>query len=154
MGVEFDLNDRSALKKEKPARVGDDDSRLGPSSLQTFDGEDLGIAERVQRQQQQQRDFVIQAGTLLKPALTPLALQQAQEKQRRKEYEEELERLRVLREREVALRLRELELETEKARRLANTEARDFNRAMVCVQMLAQRTSPFNPLIILIALRR
>jgi len=38
---EFDLNDPDALKKDRPAREGDDDPRLGPASLQKFDGEDL-----------------------------------------------------------------------------------------------------------------
>ena len=38
---EFDLYDPDALKKDKPARVHDDDPRCGISSLQKFDGEDL-----------------------------------------------------------------------------------------------------------------
>ena len=35
---EFDLYDPDYLKKDKPARVGDDDPRCGISSLQKFDG--------------------------------------------------------------------------------------------------------------------
>lgn len=38
---EWDLYDPDALKKDKPARVHDDDPRCGTSSLQKFDGEDL-----------------------------------------------------------------------------------------------------------------
>lgn len=38
---EWDLYDPDALKKDKPARVHDDDPRCGISSLQKFDGEDL-----------------------------------------------------------------------------------------------------------------
>lgn len=34
------------LWKDQPARVGDDDERLGPSSLQRFQGEDLEVAAR------------------------------------------------------------------------------------------------------------
>lgn len=47
---EFDLNDPLALKKDKPARIGDNDSRCGVSSLQMFDGEDLGMPQRVAQQ--------------------------------------------------------------------------------------------------------
>ena len=35
---EFDLYDPDYLKKDKPARVSDDDPRCGISSLQKFDG--------------------------------------------------------------------------------------------------------------------
>ena len=35
---EFDLYDPDYLKKDKPARVSDDDPRCGISSLQRFDG--------------------------------------------------------------------------------------------------------------------
>ena len=38
---EWDLYDPDYLKKDKPARVHDDDPRCGISSLQKFDGEDL-----------------------------------------------------------------------------------------------------------------
>lgn len=38
---EWDLYDPDALKKDKPARVHDDDPRCGISSIQKFDGEDL-----------------------------------------------------------------------------------------------------------------
>jgi len=48
---EFDLNDPLALKKDKPARIGDNDPRCGVSSLQMFEGEDLGMAERVKQQE-------------------------------------------------------------------------------------------------------
>lgn len=43
---EFDLNDPEGLRKDRPAREGDDDPRCGPASLQKFDGEDLQKAER------------------------------------------------------------------------------------------------------------
>lgn len=35
---EFDLYDPDYLKKDKPARVSDDDPRCGISSIQKFDG--------------------------------------------------------------------------------------------------------------------
>lgn len=48
-GREWDLNDPDTLKKDRPAREGDDDPRCGPSSMQMFDGEDLHKAEREAR---------------------------------------------------------------------------------------------------------
>lgn len=52
---EFDLNDPDALKKDKPARVSDDDPRCGVSSLQKFVGEDLNGKARQKLQQEQAR---------------------------------------------------------------------------------------------------
>lgn len=43
---EWDLNRPDGLRLDQPARVGDDDPRCGPSSLQRFDGEDLSAGER------------------------------------------------------------------------------------------------------------
>jgi len=47
---EFDLNDPLEKRKGMPARVGDDDARCGPSSLQKFSGEDLMKDERIRQQ--------------------------------------------------------------------------------------------------------
>lgn len=47
---EFDLNDPRSLMKDRPARVGDNDPRCGVSSLQLFEGEDLGKQQRVKQQ--------------------------------------------------------------------------------------------------------
>ncbi|XP_077148490.1 RIB43A-like with coiled-coils protein 2 [Ranitomeya variabilis] len=47
---EYDLYDPDALKKERPARVSDDDPRCGAAGLQTFAGEDLGQKKRRQMQ--------------------------------------------------------------------------------------------------------
>merc|ERR1719487_2900313 len=46
----FDINDPLAKRKGIPARVGDDDTRCGPSSMQRFSGEDLMKDERVRQQ--------------------------------------------------------------------------------------------------------
>ncbi|XP_028400713.1 RIB43A-like with coiled-coils protein 2 [Dendronephthya gigantea] len=54
---EFDLNDPDQLKNDKPARISDDDPRLGISSLQKFSGEDLNSKERKQLQQEQVREW-------------------------------------------------------------------------------------------------
>jgi len=58
---EFDLNDKDSLKKELPARVGDNDPRLGPASLQIFSGEDLNKVERVKKQKAQMRSWIAES---------------------------------------------------------------------------------------------
>ncbi|XP_072422614.1 RIB43A-like with coiled-coils protein 1 isoform X2 [Chiloscyllium punctatum] len=55
---EFDLWDPQQLKKDKPARVSDDDPRCGPSSLQKFEGEDLNERARRKLQQQETRKWL------------------------------------------------------------------------------------------------
>jgi len=57
---EWILSDPKALQREAPTRMGDDDPRLGLSSLQIFAGEDLKKAERVKAQQAQQRNWIEQ----------------------------------------------------------------------------------------------
>lgn len=41
---EWDLNRPDALQLEAPARLGDEDPRCGPASLQKFSGEDLTVS--------------------------------------------------------------------------------------------------------------
>ncbi len=52
---EWDLNDPESKKKDKAARVSDDDPRCGVSSIQKFLGEDLNEKERKKLQQEQLR---------------------------------------------------------------------------------------------------
>lgn len=52
---EWDLNDPDALKKDKPARISDDDPRCGVSSLQKLVGEDLNEKARKKLQEEQMR---------------------------------------------------------------------------------------------------
>lgn len=54
---EYDLYDPNALRREQPARVSDDDARLGASSLQKFHGEDLSHSHRVKMQQHELRQW-------------------------------------------------------------------------------------------------
>ncbi len=56
----WDLNDPKRIPKTLPARIGDDDPRLGPCSAQVFAGEDLLFAERKALQQAQNRAWVKQ----------------------------------------------------------------------------------------------
>lgn len=52
---EYDLNDPEALKKSLPARTEDNDPRIGVSSLQRFEGEDLAKDKRSGLQKEQVR---------------------------------------------------------------------------------------------------
>eukprot|EP00238_Polyblepharides_amylifera_P007307 CAMPEP_0196584208 /NCGR_PEP_ID=MMETSP1081-20130531/46189_1 /TAXON_ID=36882 /ORGANISM="Pyramimonas amylifera, Strain CCMP720" /LENGTH=361 /DNA_ID=CAMNT_0041905341 /DNA_START=71 /DNA_END=1156 /DNA_ORIENTATION=- len=56
-GLEWDLNDPDSLKKAIPARMGDEDPRLGISSVQQFGGEDLQAGERKKLQMDQQKSW-------------------------------------------------------------------------------------------------
>ncbi|XP_077327736.1 RIB43A-like with coiled-coils protein 2 isoform X1 [Lithobates pipiens] len=55
---EYDLYDPDALKKERPARVGDHDPRCGPASLQKLAGEDLSEKERRKLQTELSRKWL------------------------------------------------------------------------------------------------
>lgn len=52
---EYDLSDPNATRNSLPARVGDADARIGVSSAQVFEGEDLRAGERRRVQAAQQR---------------------------------------------------------------------------------------------------
>eukprot|EP00842_Homolaphlyctis_polyrhiza_P004850 jgi/Hompol1/5366/HPOL_004368-RA len=52
---DFDLYDPEALLKDLPARTNDDDPRIGVSSLQRFEGEDLAQGDRIKLQKDQMR---------------------------------------------------------------------------------------------------
>ncbi|GET86587.1 flagellar protofilament ribbon protein-like protein [Leishmania tarentolae] len=115
MAREWDLNDPEARRKELPARVGDDDPRNGPSSLQKFEGEDLDYAARKAAQQRQQRQW---------------AQQQVNEKLAKKWMEQERDRAFDDRNEEVNYRLYEVEQKVAEQRRLMEKNGADFNRAL------------------------
>ncbi|TPX36129.1 hypothetical protein SmJEL517_g01472 [Synchytrium microbalum] len=60
MRREYDLNDPQSLRKDRPARIADNDPRLGASSLQKFEGEDLTAQLRFKEQKQQMKTWVAQ----------------------------------------------------------------------------------------------
>ncbi|NXC38131.1 RIBC2 protein, partial [Penelope pileata] len=66
---EFDLSDPEALKKDRPARLSDNDPRCTVSSLQMFMGEDLNYAQRVKFQKEQLREWSLQQQRDYKNAL-------------------------------------------------------------------------------------
>ncbi|XP_018561573.1 RIB43A-like with coiled-coils protein 2 [Anoplophora glabripennis] len=57
---EFDLNDPNYIKKQLPARLHDDDPRLGLSSAQKFEGEDKQGEERAKIQRDEFRAWLDQ----------------------------------------------------------------------------------------------
>ncbi|RZB77478.1 RIB43A-like with coiled-coils protein 2 [Asbolus verrucosus] len=57
---EFDLNDPNQRKKEVPVRTSDNDPRIGPSSAQKFEGEDLQSLDRAKMQQDQMKAWLDQ----------------------------------------------------------------------------------------------
>lgn len=62
---EYDLSHPDLLKQETPARVGDNDPRLGLASMQTFRGEDLGAGERKKMQCAQQSSWCVYSNVLV-----------------------------------------------------------------------------------------
>ncbi|XP_015123425.1 RIB43A-like with coiled-coils protein 2 [Diachasma alloeum] len=57
---EFDLYDPDQLRKSLPARVDDDDPRIGLASAQKFEGEDPNQAERLKLQKEQMQAWLMQ----------------------------------------------------------------------------------------------
>ncbi|XP_074725626.1 RIB43A-like with coiled-coils protein 2 [Strix uralensis] len=57
---EFDLSDPEALKKDRPARLSDDDPQCTVSGLQKFMGEDLNYNQRMKFQKEQLREWSLQ----------------------------------------------------------------------------------------------
>uniref|UniRef100_A0A663M799 RIB43A domain with coiled-coils 2 n=1 Tax=Athene cunicularia TaxID=194338 RepID=A0A663M799_ATHCN len=57
---EFDLSDPEALKKDRPARLSDNDPRCTVSGLQKFMGEDLNYNQRMKFQKEQLREWSLQ----------------------------------------------------------------------------------------------
>lgn len=54
---DYDLNDPKARFNDTPARVGDYDPRMSVSGMQSFHGEDLSYAHRVQKQREEIRQW-------------------------------------------------------------------------------------------------
>ncbi|NXW78250.1 RIBC2 protein, partial [Hirundo rustica] len=72
---EFDLNDPQALKKDRPARVSDDDPRCTISGMQKFMGEDLNYDQRMKFQKEQLREWSLQQQKDMKNALADQKLE-------------------------------------------------------------------------------
>lgn len=112
---EFDLYDPDYLKKDKPARVSDDDPRCGISSLQKFDGEDLNNKARNNYQAEQLREW---------------ALEQQRERDQAQKNQEKADRLYELKMRELDQRAMDLAQAEEECRRNINLAQADYNKAL------------------------
>ncbi|KAF5398829.1 RIB43A domain with coiled coils 1 [Paragonimus heterotremus] len=112
---EFDLYDPEALKKDRPARVSDDDPRCGVSSIQKFEGEDLNSQARNQYQREQMQNWFER---------------QIEERKRAEAAQKEAERLNGLKRRELDQRACELAKAEEECRRAINVAVQRFNAAL------------------------
>ncbi|XP_050412999.1 RIB43A-like with coiled-coils protein 2 [Patella vulgata] len=112
---EFDLYDPDALKKDKPARVHDDDPRCGISSLQKFEGEDLNNPARIKLQQEQKKHWLEQ---------------QKRELEQAKRNQDMADKLYQLKQKELDQRAMELQEAEEQCRRAINMATTDYNKAL------------------------
>ncbi|XP_013411666.1 RIB43A-like with coiled-coils protein 2 [Lingula anatina] len=121
---EWDLYDPDSLKKDKPARVSDDDPRCGISGLQKFDGEDLNNKARTKYQQEQLREW---------------SERQKKEREQAEENQRKADRLYELKMRELDERAMELQKAEEACRRAINHAQKDFNHALAAEQAEKRR---------------
>eukprot|EP00761_Pharyngomonas_kirbyi_P013162 gb/GECH01013189.1/.p1 GENE.gb/GECH01013189.1/~~gb/GECH01013189.1/.p1 ORF type:complete len:378 (+),score=163.47 gb/GECH01013189.1/:1-1134(+) len=110
---EFDLNDPDAFKKELPARISDDDPRLGPSTVQKLEGEDLSMNERSVAQQRQ---------------LSRWLRQQNRERKNREMQEQQEDRLLDEKQQEMDRKAYEMEQAVQKRRRNNEKADAQFNQ--------------------------
>ena len=121
---EFDLYDPDGLKKDKPARVTDDDPRCGIASLQKFDGEDLNNKARTKFQQEQLREW---------------SEAQQREKGQAKINQEKADLLYELKMKELDQRACELDGAEKACRQAINVATKDYNLALVsCLKKLSE----------------
>ncbi|KAH3820230.1 RIB43A-like with coiled-coils protein 2 [Dreissena polymorpha] len=112
---EFDLFDPDYLKKDKPARVSDDDPRCGISSIQKFEGEDLNSKARNKYQQEQLREW---------------SIEQQRERDQARRNQQQADHLYELKMRELDQRAMELQSAEEECRRNINLATTDYNNAL------------------------
>ncbi|NXP87829.1 RIBC2 protein, partial [Passerina amoena] len=113
---EFDLNDPQALKKDRPARVSDDDPRCTISGMQKFMGEDLNHDQRMKFQKEQIREWSLQQQKDLKNALADQKL-----------ADDLYDKFRI----ELDRRIMEEQRKEEESRRAVCTATKNFNKIQV-----------------------
>lgn len=112
---EWDLNDPHRLRKDAPARVGDDDVRCTASGLQKFDGEDTDAADRRKAQAEQ---------------ITRWAQQQIQERNMQKSLEKQMDALAAERTEAVTHKAWAMERAIEKKRTDHAVACAEFNKKL------------------------
>ncbi|XP_061844774.1 RIB43A-like with coiled-coils protein 2 [Colius striatus] len=110
---EFDLSDPQALKKDRPARLSDDDPRCTVSGLQKFMGEDLNYDQRMKFQKEQSREWYLQQQRDWKNALAD-----------QKFADDLFDKNRIA----VDQKIMELQRKEEENRRAVCAATKDFNR--------------------------
>lgn len=123
---EWDLNDPEGKKKDKPARVSDDDPRCGISGAQKFDGEDLNSKARKKLMQEQMREWT---------------RRQANEKRTQSARQKEADKLHDLARREADERAMALAKAEEDCRRAINNAMKDYNKSLADEQAEKARLS-------------
>lgn len=112
---EFDIYDPEGKKKDKPARVSDDDPRCGVSSMQKFLGEDLNEDARKKLQQEQHREWI---------------KQQMNEKAQENANLKQANRLCDLKSIEMDQRAKDLAQAEQECRNAINMATKDYNLAL------------------------
>jgi len=112
---EFDIYDPEGKKKDKPARVNDDDPRCGVSSMQKFLGEDLNEDARKKLQQEQHREWI---------------KQQVNEKSQEEANLKQANRLCDLKAIEMDQRAKDLAQAEQECRNAINMATKDYNLAL------------------------
>merc|ERR1711871_4426 len=113
---EYDLSNPDTLKNDIPVRIGDDDPRLGVSSLQVLHGEDPDYARRTTLQKKQQREWCIA---------------QIQEKDGAAQQQAQADRVFAARQQEFLSRSIELDNIQQRQMKEKRLVADEFNHAMV-----------------------
>ncbi|NWI72357.1 RIBC2 protein, partial [Dryoscopus gambensis] len=113
---EFDLNDPQALKKDRPARVSDNDPRCTISGMQKFMGEDLNYNQRMKFQKEQLREWSLQQQKDWKNAFADQKL-----------ADDLYDKFRI----ELDQKIMEEQRKEEESRHVVCTATKDFNRIQV-----------------------
>ncbi|XP_034951405.1 RIB43A-like with coiled-coils protein 2 [Chelonus insularis] len=121
---DYDLYDPDRLKKTIPARISDDDPRLGPASAQKFDGEDIKRKARLKDQKEQMQSWLMQQ-----------VYEKRKNEQEQQNVEESFQQLVISRDR----RAIELERIEEECRRRLNEANAQFNRTLAEEQEYRRR---------------
>ncbi|CAH2316132.1 Hypothetical predicted protein [Pelobates cultripes] len=112
---EFDIYDPEGLKKDRPARVCDDDPRCGPASLQKFAGEDLSEKERKKLQVEMTKKYLSEQKA------------ERQREQAQKKYADNLDYKKRV---ELDERAQYLSLMEEECRKAIDMATTNFNQAL------------------------
>lgn len=127
---EWDIYDPDHLKKDKPARVHDDDPRCGISSMQKFDGEDLNKKAREGYQNEQLREW---------------SEQQMKERKQAEANQKKADRLYELKMRELDQRAMDLQIAEENCKKAIDQATAEYNKALV------SKHSPYHMILVCVS---